>query len=64
MDSQLIVRQLEHRYRVRNQRLKPFFNRLVDLRGRFDSFSVTSIPRAKNARADALANEALDRGSD
>jgi ribonuclease HI len=61
MDSELIVRQLEHRYRVRNERLKPFFNRLSDLRGRFDSFSVISIPRAKNTRADALANEALDR---
>ena len=26
MDSELVVRQLEHRYRVRNERLKPLFN--------------------------------------
>jgi len=64
MDSELVVRQLEHRYRVRNERLKPLFNRLVDLRGRFDSFTVISIPRAKNSRADALANLALDRAPD
>ena len=64
MDSELVVSQLEHRYRVRNERLKPLFNRLVDLRGRFDSFTVISIPRAKNSRADALANLALDRAPD
>jgi ribonuclease HI len=61
LDSQLIARQLEHRYRVRNERLKPLFNRLVDLRRRFDSFAVTAVPRSQNARADALANAALDR---
>jgi ribonuclease HI len=64
MDSELIVRQLEHRYRVRNERLKPLFNRVVDLRGRFQSFSVVSLPRAQNKRADALANLALDRAPD
>ena len=37
MDSELIVRQLQHRYRVKNERLIPLFQRLVDLRGRFDS---------------------------
>jgi ribonuclease HI len=61
LDSQLVARQLEHRYRVRNERLKPLFNRLVDLRRRFDSFAVTAVPRSQNARADALANAALDR---
>lgn len=61
MDSELVVRQLQHRYRVRNERLKPFFNRLVDLRRRFQSFTVDSIPRAQNKRADELANLALDR---
>lgn len=64
MDSELVVRQLELRYRVRNERLKPLFNRLAELRGRFDVFTVISIPRAKNSRADALANEALDRHYD
>ena len=60
MDSELIVRQLEYRYRVRNERLKPFFNRLTELRRQFDSFSVMHVPRTQNKRADALANLALD----
>lgn len=60
MDSQLIVRQLEFRYRVRNPRLRPLFERVVELRGKFDSFKVTHVPREQNKRADQLANLALD----
>jgi ribonuclease HI len=61
MDSELVVRQLEYRYKVRNPRLQPLFARLVELRRQFDSFDVKSIPRAQNKRADQLANLALDR---
>ena len=61
LDSELVVRQLEYRYRVRNPRLRPFFERLVDLRRRFDAFEVQSVPRAENKRADQLANQALDQ---
>ncbi len=61
MDSELIVRQLEFRYRVRNERLRPFFNRILELRRRFESFAVRHVPRDQNSRADQLANLALDR---
>ena len=61
MDSELVVRQLEYRYKVRNPRLQPLFARLVELRRQFDSFDVQSIPRVQNKRADQLANLALDR---
>ncbi|MCH7483878.1 MAG: ribonuclease HI family protein [Chloroflexi bacterium] len=64
MDSQLIVRQLEFRYRVRNARLRPFFERVVELKRQFDSFTVTHVPREQNKRADQLANLALDSGQD
>jgi ribonuclease HI len=60
MDSELVIRQLEGRYKVKNARLKPFFERLMELRWQFDSFSAMSVPRAKNKRADELANQALD----
>jgi ribonuclease HI len=60
MDSELVIRQLEFRYKVRNPRLQPFFTRLLELRRRFRSFSLRSIPRAQNKRADQLANMALD----
>ncbi|MCJ7509746.1 MAG: ribonuclease HI family protein [Dehalococcoidia bacterium] len=61
MDSELVVRQLDSSYRVRNPRLKRLFARMEDLRWRFASFRATAIPRQENALADKLANEALDR---
>ena len=61
MDSELVVRQLDSRYRVRNPRLKRLFARMEDLRWRFASFTATAIPREENALADKLANQALDR---
>lgn len=60
MDSELVVRQLTGRYRVRNPRLAPLFARLLDLRSRFERVSVVHIPREQNAVADRLANAALD----
>jgi probable phosphoglycerate mutase len=61
MDSQLVVRQLDGRYKVRNPALKKLFARLRELRWRFQSFRAIAIPREQNRRADRLANEALDR---
>jgi ribonuclease HI len=61
MDSELVVRQLEFRYKVRNERLRPYFNRIIELRRQFEAFSVRHVPRALNKRADQLANLALDR---
>jgi ribonuclease HI len=60
MDSELVVRQLEYRYKVRNPRLQPLFARLLKLRRQFESFEVEAVPRAMNKRADQLANQALD----
>lgn len=64
MDSQLVVRQLEFRYKVRNPRLRPYFNRLLELKRQFNVFSVRHVPREQNSRADELANLALDRLED
>ena len=63
MDSELVVRQLTGRYRVRNPRLQPLYGRLLDLRARFQSVTFRNIPRTSNRLADALANQALDRTS-
>ncbi len=60
MDSELVVRQLEHRYRVRNPHLRPLFARVLELRRQFQEFRAVAIPREANRRADALANQALD----
>ncbi|HEX5008570.1 MAG TPA: reverse transcriptase-like protein, partial [Hyphomonadaceae bacterium] len=61
MDSELLVRQAIGRYRVKNPGLIPLHNRVVGLRSRFDEVVFRHVPRAMNKRADALANEALDR---
>ncbi len=61
MDSELVVRQLNHMYKVRNPSMKRLFGRVKDLQWRFDSFEVRHVRREKNSRADGLANEALDR---
>ncbi len=60
MDSQLIVRQIEGSYRVRNAALRPLFRRLQDLLNQLDAFKIQHVPREQNTRADALANAALD----
>jgi ribonuclease HI/probable phosphoglycerate mutase len=60
MDSELVVRQVTGRYKVKNEGLKPLFAEVIlQLRG-FKDWNIRHVPRAENARADALANEALD----
>ncbi len=62
-DSMLVVNHIKGEYKVRNSRLKPLYDRAIDLLKLFgDGYAITHIPRAKNARADELANEAMNRG--
>jgi len=64
MDSELVVRQITGRYRVRNPGLLPLYKRMLDLRSRFERVTLQHVPREQNRVADSLANEALDqRGS-
>jgi len=60
-DSELVARQIEGRYKVKNAGLKPLYlEAMENLRG-FADWSVTSVRRESNERADELVNEALDR---
>lgn len=61
LDSELIVRQLTGVYRVRAPHLLPLYQRARALLGGFPHAVVRHVPRAQNARADALANEALEQ---
>ena len=61
MDSELLVRQLKGTYRVRAANLRPLFEQARREMARFTHVSVHHIPREQNKRADALANEALDK---
>ena len=59
-DSELVARQIGGQYKVKNPGLKPLFLEALAALREFDSWSVQNVPRAHNARADELVNEALD----
>lgn len=59
-DSQVMVKQLNDEFKVRNQNLKELKAQVDALRGGFDSLQFTFIPRGQNKRADILANMAID----
>lgn len=59
-DSELIVKQINGRYKVKNAALRPLYQEVVKLAGKLDGFSISYIPRERNREADALANQALD----
>ena len=60
MDSELVIRQIAGIYRVKNIGLQPLHATLVGELEAIGPYSVGHVPRAQNARADALANAALD----
>lgn len=60
-DSELLVEQINGRYKVKNEQLRLLFFQARSLIGRFKTFKITHIAREKNKRADALANLALDQ---
>jgi ribonuclease HI len=59
-DSELVVRQIEGRYRVKHPDMLPLFREATSLLRRFDEASVKHVPRERNREADRLANRALD----
>jgi len=58
-DSELVVKQLNGRYRVKKATLRPLYQKVVRLIGSLEAFSITHIPRTQNREADRLANKAL-----
>ena len=61
LDSELVVRQLRGEYRVREPHLKSLHQKARETLNRFSQYSILSIPREENRRADQLANEAIDQ---
>jgi tryptophan 2,3-dioxygenase len=59
-DSELVAKQINGEYRVKSPEMAALHEQaLVELE-RFDAWSIRSVPRAQNAAADALVNQALD----
>ena len=63
MDSELVVKQMRGAYKVKHPTMKAQYARLIKAGFPFKSVSFTHVPREENGDADALANEAMDRGS-
>ena len=64
MDSELIAKQLNNEYQIKEETLFPFFIQIHNLRvATFPHVTFIHVPRAENKRADALANEAMDAAS-
>lgn len=59
-DSELVAKQVNGEYKVKHADMKPLHAAAKDLFAGFDSWSMRSVPRAKNSHADALVNQALD----
>ena len=60
-DSELIARQVNGIYRVKDLKLKPLHRAALRNLKVFSSFKIESIPREQNQEADRLANEAIRR---
>jgi ribonuclease HI len=59
LDSELLVRQLNGVYRVKNPRLLAYYRRVQELLKKFATYAIIHIPREANEEADRMANEAL-----
>ena len=60
-DSELIYKQLNGQYRVKNPDLKIYFDQIQHLISGFSHISFKHIPREDNKYADKLVNEAIDK---
>ena len=58
-DSELLAKQINREYNIRNQNLRFLFRRAKRLMAGFDEVTVSYIPREQNTRADMLAQEAV-----
>ena len=61
-DSELVAKQLTGAYKVKHPAMKPLYLEAMSALRGFDRWSIRSVPRAQNARADALVTRALDEG--
>jgi ribonuclease HI len=59
-DSELVAKQVNRVYKVKHPAMCLLFEEATARLGRFERWSIRSVPRAQNAEADALVNAALD----
>ena len=62
LDSELVVKQLNREYKVKNKELAPLFVKIYNACINFEKVTFTHVRREMNVEADKLANDAMDRG--
>ena len=60
LDSELIVKQLNHEYKIKDENMQKLFIKVWNLTLDFDSVKFAHIPREENKLADELVNKELD----
>lgn len=60
LDSELVVKQLNHEYKLKEERIQKFFIEIWNLSLDFGEVTFSHVPREENKVADRLVNEALD----
>lgn len=60
LDSELVAKQLNGEYRVKNSDIRPFFEKALGILKGFKEFEIKHIERSKNKEADKLANKAIN----
>jgi ribonuclease HI len=60
-DSELIAKQVRGIYKVKHEAMRPLHREALAAFGKFEKWSIRTVPRAQNAEADALVNAALDQ---
>ena len=63
-DSQLLVRQLNGEYRVKDEKLKVLYQRVTNLLRQFSAYRIVHVRREFNKLADRLANRGIDNAMD
>ena len=60
-DSELVTKQFNGEYKIKEPSLKALYSLASHLRGGFDELKLRHVPREENTLADDAANKALDR---
>lgn len=61
LDSELVVKQINKEYRVKDSELAKLFVKIWNLAQKFKKITFSHVPREMNKQADKLVNEALDK---
>lgn len=60
VDSELVAQQLRGDYRVKNNNIKPLFDKAIALINNLENVKIIKIDRSENKEADKLANKAIN----